>query len=126
LSRALSYASQVRDSAVTRLGYQAHVDVGIWSPYVKLTWDHELIPNDRSVTASLTTITAPNYSMPAVALGKDWATGTVGTTVALRSGMTAYASFTSQFGQSQTTFYDGRIGLNVALNALVAAIASKY
>ena len=111
---ALSYASQVRDSAVTRLGYQAHVDVGIWSPYVKLTWDHELVPFERSVTASLTTITAPSYSMPAVALGKDWGTGTVGTTVAVGRGMTAYASFTGQFG------------LNVALNTLAAPVATKY
>jgi len=123
---ALSYASQVRDSAVTRLGYQARVDIGIWSPYVKLTWDHELIPNDRSVTASLTTITAPSYSMPAVALGKDWGTGTIGSTVALGRGMTAYASFTGQFGQNQATFYSGRAGLNVALNAPAVPIATKY
>jgi outer membrane lipase/esterase len=122
---ALSYASQVRDSAVTRLGYQAHVDVGIWSPYVKLTWDHELVPFDRTVTASLTTITAPSYSMPAVALGRDWGTGTVGTTVAVGRGMTAYASFTGQFGQSQTTFYSGQVGLNVALNAAATPIAAK-
>jgi outer membrane lipase/esterase len=114
---ALSYASQVRDSAVTELGYQAHVDLGIWSPYAKLTWNHELVPYDRSVTASLTTITAPSYSMPAVVLGQDWGSATVGTTVALGHGMIGYASFTSQFGESQAAFYSGQIGLNVALNA---------
>jgi outer membrane lipase/esterase len=113
---ALSYADQVRDSAVTELGYQAQIALGIWSPYAKLTWNHELVPYDRSVTASLTTITAPSYSMPAVALGKDWGTGTVGTTVALRRGVTAYASLTGQFGQSDATFYGGQVGLNVALN----------
>jgi outer membrane lipase/esterase len=123
---ALSYASQIRDSAVTRLGYQAHIDLGIWTPYAKLTWDHELVPYDRSVTASLTTITAPSYSMPAVVLGKDWGSGTIGTTVALGRGITAYASFTSQFGQSQVSFYSGQIGLNVALNALAPSIAAKY
>jgi outer membrane lipase/esterase len=123
---ALSYANQIRNSAVTELGYQAHIDVGIWSPYAKLTWNHELVLYDRSVTASLTTIAAPSYSMPAVAFGKDWGTGTIGTTVALGRGMTAYASFTSQFGQSQTAFYGGRIGLNVALNAPAPPIAAKY
>lgn len=112
---ALSYGDQVRDSAVTELGYQAHIDLGIWSPYAKLAWNHELVPYDRSVTASLTTITAPSYSMPAVALGSDWGTGTIGTTVALGHGMTGYASFTGQFGESQAVFYSGQIGLNVAL-----------
>lgn len=123
---ALSYRGQIRNSAVTELGYQAHIDVGIRSSYVKLTWDHELVPYDRSVTASLTTIMAPSYSMPAVALGKDWGAGTVGTTVTLGGGMTAYASFTSQFGQSQATFYTGEIGLNVALNVLASTVAVKY
>jgi outer membrane lipase/esterase len=82
-----------------------------------LTWNRELVPYDRSVTASLTTITAPSYSMPAVVLGQDWGSATVGTTVALGHGMTGYASFTGQFGESQATFYSGQIGLNVALNA---------
>jgi outer membrane lipase/esterase len=123
---ALSFADQIRNSAVTELGYQAHIDVGKWSPYIKLTWDHELVPYNRSVTASLTTITAPSYSMPAVALGKDWGAGTIGTTVALGRGTTAYASFTSQFGQSQVTFYTGQIGLNVALDALASPVAAKY
>ena len=113
---ALSYGDQVRNSAVTELGYQAHIDLGVWSPYAKLAWNHELVPYDRSVTASLTTITAPSYSMPAVALGKDWGTGTIGTTVALGHGMTGYASFTGQFGESQAVFYSGQIGFNVALD----------
>jgi len=117
---ALSYGNQIRDSAVTELGYQAHVDLGLWSPFAKLVWDHELVPYDRSVTASLTTITAPSYSMPAVVLGKDWGTGTVGTTVALGRGMTGYASFAGEFGQSQAIFYSGQIGLNVALGAQAA------
>jgi len=123
---ALSYGSQLRDSAVTELGYQAHVDIGIWQPYAKLAWDHELVPYDRSVTTSLTTITAPSYSMPAVVLGKDWGTGTVGTTVALGRSITGYASFTGQFGQNQTTFYSGEIGLNVALDAPPASIVGKH
>jgi outer membrane lipase/esterase len=56
--------------------------------------------------------------MPAVVLGTDWGSATVGTTVALGHGMTGYASFTSQFGESQATFYSGQVGFNVALNAV--------
>jgi outer membrane lipase/esterase len=122
---ALSYADQIRNSAVTELGYQAHVDIGIWSPYAKLTWNHELVPYDRSVTASLTTVTAPSYYMPAVVFGKDWASATIGTTAAIGRGMTAYASFNSQMGQNNVTYYGGQIGLNVALNSPAPPIATK-
>ena len=122
---ALSYGDQVRNSAVTELGYQAHIDLGIWRPYAKLVWNHELVRYDRSVTASLTTITAPSYSMPAVVLGTDWGTGTIGTTVTLGHGVTGYASFTGQFGESQAVFYTGQIGLNVALETPPSPLATK-
>jgi outer membrane lipase/esterase len=111
---ALTYAGQVRDSAVTELGWQARVDVGAWSPYAKLVWNHELVPYDRSVTAFLTTVTAPGYSMPAVVLGKDWGTGMVGTALALGHSVTGYASFSGQFGEREVAAYGGQIGFSVA------------
>jgi outer membrane lipase/esterase len=114
---ALAFAGQVRDSAVTELGYQASTTLGIWQPYAKLVWNHELEPYNRLVTASLTTIAAPSFSLPAVVLGSDWGTATLGTSVTLRPGVTAYASFMSEFGESQATYYGGQIGLNVALGA---------
>ena len=122
---ALSYAGQVRNSAVTELGYQASVDIGIWHPYAKLAWNHELVPYNRLVTASLTTIAAPSYSMPAVIFGSDWASATIGTTVALGHGVTGYASLSSLIGQSNVTNYGGQIGFNVALNAMAETVATK-
>jgi outer membrane lipase/esterase len=112
---ALSFASQTRDSAVSELGYRASVDVGIWQPFAKLVWNHELASTDRSVTASLTTITAPSYWMPAVVLGRDWGTGTIGTTAIIAQGVTAYATFSGQMGQTNVVTYGGQLGLNVAL-----------
>ena len=123
---ALSYAHQIRDSAVTELGYQAQINWGAFEPYAKLTWNRELVPYNRSVTTSLTTITAPSYSMPAVVLGTDWGTGTVGARVAFGHGMTGFASFTGQFGQSEANFYSGQIGFNVALDSAAPPIAIKY
>jgi outer membrane lipase/esterase len=119
---ALSFAGQVRDSAITELGYQVSTTIGIWQPYAKLVWNHELVSPNRLVFASLTTIAAPEFSMPAVILGSDWGTATIGTSVALRPGITAYASFESEFGQSETIFYGGQIGLNFALGAPSAAL----
>ena len=115
---ALTYGSQVRNSAVTELGLQAGVDVGLWHPYGKLAWNHELNADNRVVTAMEPEIPfAPAFSMPAVSFGRDWATAMVGTTVKLGRGMTGYASFSSELGQGDVTYYGGQLGLNVALNA---------
>jgi outer membrane lipase/esterase len=119
---ALSYAGQLRNSAVTELGYQAGTTLGLWHPFAKLVWNHEFVPADRLVTATEPEIPfAPAYAMPAVTFGKDWATATLGTTATLGAGMTAYASFSSELGQNNVASYGGQIGLNVALNAPVAS-----
>jgi outer membrane lipase/esterase len=115
---ALSFGSQVRNSAVSVLGYEAGADIGIWHPFAKLTWNHELASTDRLVTASLTSVSAPSYSMPAIVFGADWATATIGASVAISRGVTAYATFYSEIGQSNVTYYGGEVGLNVSLNTL--------
>ena len=55
--------------------------------------------------------------MPAVIFGRDWVSGTIGTSVQIRRGVTAYASFNGEIAQNNVTFYGGQLGLNVALNA---------
>ncbi len=112
---ALSFGDQTRNSAVTELGYQASMNLGRWNPFTKLVWNHELVTTDRSVTASLTSIVAPSFWMPAVVLGKDWGTATIGTTVTFAPGVTGYGTLTSQIGQQNVVTYGGQLGLNVAL-----------
>ena len=121
---ALSFGGQVRNSAVSVLGYEAGADIGIWHPFAKLVWNHELASTDRSVTASLTSVSAPSYSMPADVVGADWATATIGTSVAISRGVTAYATFYSEIGQSNVTYYGGEVGLNVSLNTLAQGVRS--
>ena len=85
---ALAFSGQTRNSAVSEIGYRASIDIGIWRPFARLVWNHEFASTDRSVTATLTTVSAPSYWMPAVVLGKDWGTGTVGTTATIAQGVT--------------------------------------
>jgi outer membrane lipase/esterase len=66
------------------------------------------------VTASLTTIAAPSFSLPAVVLGRDWASATVGTEVRIDRSWTGLVSFTAQVGQQNVTNYGALIGLNYA------------
>lgn len=110
----LSFGDQTRDSAVTALGYRASYDAGQFRPFALVVWNHELASPDRLVTASLTTVAAPSYAMPAVLVGRDWATGTVGTTLNITKDFTGLASFTAQVGHTGVTSYGGRIGLNYA------------
>ncbi len=109
---ALSFGDQVRDSIVSGLGYKVTADFGKFQPFVQALWNHELASLDRTVTASLTTISAPSYEMAAVKLGRDWATATVGSTVTLSRSFAGLASFTAQTGQTGLTSYGGRVGLN--------------
>ncbi len=117
---ALSFANQTRDSAVSELGYQASVKLGNWSPFAKLTWDHEFAGAGRTVTASLTTIAAPSYTMPAVVPGTDWMALSAGTSVRLERGITGFAMFTGEAAQKNVTSYGGQIGVNVALSEWIA------
>ena len=121
----LSFANQIRNSEVSVLGYQARLDLGIWHPFAQVVWDHEFDPLNRLVTASLTTtpppttpnavnLTTASYSMPAVVVGRDWATATVGTEFKINRAWTGLASFTAQLGQQNVTNYGGLLGVNYA------------
>jgi outer membrane lipase/esterase len=113
---ALSFANQNRNSAVSELGYQASVKLGNWAPFAKLTWDHEFAGAGRTVTASLTTIAAPSYYMPAVIPGTDWMMLSAGTSVRLERGITGFVMFTGEAAQKSVTSYGGQVGVNVALS----------
>jgi outer membrane lipase/esterase len=110
----LSFGQQIRNSEVSLLGYQARYDWGMWHPFAQVLWDHEFDSLNRVVTASLTTIAAPGFSMPAVVLGRDWATMTVGTQLTFTPAWSALASFTAQVGQQRATVYGGLLGVNYA------------
>jgi outer membrane lipase/esterase len=110
----LAFADQTRDSAVSALGYRVSFDAGMFRPFAKVVWSHELASTDRTVTASLTTISAPSYSLPAIELGKDWVTGTVGTAVTWGPRVTGIISLVGQIGQNGVVNYGGQVGLSAA------------
>jgi outer membrane lipase/esterase len=111
----LSFDDQERYSAVSRIGYQVNFDAGAFRPFAKAVWNHEFINGERLVTAYLTTITAPGFSMPAVVLGKDWGAVSAGTTIKLSSTVTGLLAFVGTFAQDNVTNYGVQFGLNVAL-----------
>ena len=109
----LAFGSQTRDSLISALGYRATLNWGAFRPFAQVTWNHELADTDRDVRAALTTIVAPSYTMPAVDLGKDWGSASVGTTWKLGRGITAMGALNADFGQRDARYYGGQVGLNV-------------
>ena len=109
-----SFAPQTRDSAITGVGYQIAVDAGLWRPFAKVAWNHEWINDGWQVTAFLTTVAAPGFSMPAVVLGRDWGAASAGTTLQIAERVTALIALTSQFAQRQAAFYGAQVGVNAA------------
>jgi outer membrane lipase/esterase len=108
----LGFERQTRDSAVSSLGWRARVDLGIWQPFVQAVWNHELADTDRVVTAYLTSFASPHFSLPAVQVGEDWGTATVGTTVDLGHGVLALGSLQSEFGDHGVKAWGGQLGIN--------------
>jgi outer membrane lipase/esterase len=111
----LSCAGQERNSAIGALGYRASLNIGNWTPFAQLVWNHEFVSTGRrTVTAALTTVLAPSFSMPAIDVGSDWGTGTIGVKWRLTPNLTALGSFTGEFGQSRVAAYGGLLGVNVS------------
>ena len=113
---ALSFASQRRYSFVGKVGYQGSVKWTNFEPFAKAEWNHELASQNRVVTASLTSVSAPSYYMPAVTLGRDWGTGTLGVRYYFKPQAVAFISTFAQVGQSKVTSYGAQVGINFTLD----------
>lgn len=112
---ALSFGEQIRDSAISQLGWRASVDVGDWRPFVEAKWNHELVDqSDRKVKAALTSTTAAPYSMAAAPVKADWATASAGTSYKLSERVLVRGSASATAFDSQTVSYGGEVGVNVS------------
>lgn len=111
---ALSFGNQTRDSLITQLGWRVLADLGNWQPFAEVKWNHELASKDRVVTASLTSVAAPSYSVAAAPVASDWANAFLGTSYKLNSQITLRGVFSGVFLNPQVISYGGELGLNVS------------
>lgn len=113
---ALSFGEQIRDSAISQIGWRASVDVGDWRPFVEAKWNHELVgQGDRKVKAALTTTSAaPAYSMAAAPVHLDWATASAGTSYKISERVMVRGSASVTAFNSQTVSYGGDVGVSVS------------
>jgi len=111
---ALSFGNQTRDSVVSQLGWRASMELGSWKPFFEAEWNHEWAAKDRTVMASLTSVSAPSYTMDAVPITSDWATASLGTSYHLTPQVMLRGVAAAMFLNSQVTSYGGEVGLSVS------------
>lgn len=111
---ALSFDSITRDSLVSQLGWRASLDLGQWQPFAEAKWNHEWAERDRTVTASLTTVAAPAYSMAAVPVASDWATTSLGASYKLNSRVMLRGEASAVVFSSEVTSYGGELGVSIS------------
>uniref|UniRef100_I2Q594 Autotransporter protein or domain, integral membrane beta-barrel involved in protein secretion n=1 Tax=Desulfovibrio sp. U5L TaxID=596152 RepID=I2Q594_9BACT len=112
---ALSFGEQIRDSAISQLGWRAAVDLGDWRPFAESKWNHELVDQEgRKVKAAITSATAASYSMAAAPVQSDWATASVGTSYRISERVMVRGAASATAFNPQTVSYGGDVGLSVS------------
>jgi outer membrane lipase/esterase len=109
---ALSFDSQLRDSAVGQLGWRLWADLNRWRPFVEGNWNHEFGERFRTVTTSLTTVSAPSYTMDAIPAASDWATLSLGSFYQINSRLMLRGAASATFINPQMTTCGGEVGLS--------------
>jgi outer membrane lipase/esterase len=75
----LKILSQKRTSTVTSFGVRASMDLGNFTPFVRVTHDQEQKGANRDVSATPVTVAAGNvYTMPGYVGDERWSTATIG------------------------------------------------
>lgn len=112
---ALSFDEITRHSLICQIGWRISTDIDAWQPFAEAKWNHECSEKNRTVTASLSTVVAPAYSMDAVPVTSDWATISMGTSYKLNSRVMLQGSVSALAFASEVTSYRSDLGLVVNL-----------
>jgi outer membrane lipase/esterase len=108
----LQFGSQNINAQVGSAGYQVQAKVGDWLPFAKAIYNSQLGNLDRNVTTTLTTVTAPSYTMPALSYGRNWTNLTAGVGYQIDPKTVVRASFTQQVAQQNVNSYSAMVSLN--------------
>lgn len=111
---ALSFASQTQNSLVSQLGWRILGDIGKWQPFAQARWNHEWGDKNNMITAQLTSVAAPAYTMAAAPVASNWADAWLGSTYQINSQATLQATFFAALFNRQITTYGGELGLNIS------------
>lgn len=106
----LQFTSQNINAQVGSVGYQVNAKFGSWIPFFKAVYNSQLANMDRYITTTLTTVSAPSYSMPANAYGTNWTNLTTGIGYQIDPKTVIRAILAQQVAQQNVNSY------NIAVN----------
>lgn len=107
----LQFGQQTIDAQIGSIGYQVNMKTTNWSPFIRAVYNSQLGNLNRVVTTTLTSVTAPSYTMPAIGYGRDWTNLTVGIGYNIDPKTVIRASFTQQVAQQSINSYVASISL---------------
>jgi outer membrane lipase/esterase len=110
---ALTFGGQTRSSIISQLGWRISADTNQLHPFAEVKWNHEWADMNRMVSASLTSVAAPSYSIAAAPVASDWANASLGASYKLNPQVMLYGAFSTMFLNPQVTTYGGELGLNI-------------
>ncbi len=111
---ALLFDSQKRDSQVAQLGWKGALELGNWKPFAEATWNHEWNDDNRTVTTTLTSVSAPPYTTVPAPVDSDWGNATLGASYRISSSIILWGAFSEAFGNSEMVNYSGELGLRIS------------
>lgn len=107
----LKFGSQSIDVVIGSIGYQASAKIGDWEPFARVMYNSQSGGDNRQVTTSLTSINAPSWSMPAVAMGNTWTDLSAGVGYNLTENAVVRTTVTSRVGQNNVSSYMASVNL---------------
>ena len=108
---ALHFNQQAFANNIVSGGYKVKAALGRWEPSMKATYNSLVGRTDRNVTAALTTVTAPSYSMPAVAYPHQWVNVTASLGYKLNEKLALQADFSNRIAEGSLLNYGGTIAI---------------
>ncbi len=108
----LQFGDQTISAHVGSVGYQAQAKVGDWLPLAKVLYNRHFGQLDRAVTTTLTTETAPSYTMPAVGYGNQWTNLTAGLGYQINPKTVIRAHITQQVAQESVNSYNAMMSIS--------------
>lgn len=114
----LQFQKQKRSSRVSSFGVAAAADLGMFTPYVRVSMEKEHNNDERMVTATAYTFitqTNPSYSIPTVKGDDSWGTFVIGANARFAQRFSAGLAYTSVFSRS-----------NVKADGVTATVAYNF
>ena len=111
---ALSFARQLWNSTVSQLGWRLLGNIDKWQPFAQVRWGHEWGDKNKLVTATLTSVVAPSYTMATAPGASNWADAWLGTAYHFNAQVAMRGAFLATFFNQRVESYGGELGVNVS------------